>query len=157
MTSTSNYAIPSSYLLTSDGGMLSPVLVLHDKKTVAKIAAASSLAILAQVAAAYMIHKNEYADIISVREYQSIEDVVHNRTTIATNRCLIRSAENYLDNWNRFCSYYGLAEGCGLPKEKYDLLYEGLNKDNAMCRDANQYAIPSRVGPSTDKAGHLLQ
>ncbi len=90
--------------------------------------------LLAQAGIFWLAYEGEYADIISVRNYQQIDDIAHNRSTIATNRCLLKAGSNYLDNWNRLCSAYGLGEGCGLPKEKYDLLSAGLNKDNTVCR-----------------------
>lgn len=90
--------------------------------------------LLFQIAFAWVMYEAEYADIISVRRYQSLEDVAHNKTTIATNRCLLAAGANYLDNWNRICKAYGLGEGCGLPKADYARLTDGLKNDNESCQ-----------------------
>lgn len=115
--------------------------------------------LLLQIAFAVVMYEAEYADIISVRHYQSIEDQTHNKTTIALERCEAQAVLNHSDNWDSMCKAYGLEEGCGLPKDGYARLAEGLNKDTEMCKMNHQYETPTVVGPRAfqDEGGNPIK
>ncbi len=114
--------------------------------------------LILQVAFAWLMYQVEYANIISVRKYQLAEDQTHNKTTIALERCMAKAVLNHSDNWDRICKAYGLEEGCGLPKNGYALLNDGLDKDNALCRANHQYIAPTVVGPRAyqDESGNPI-
>lgn len=123
---------------------------------VQKVWVAIGVGVIIQLSVAGATYQSVYRNIVSMHQYQRIDDQNHNKTTQDLEICEAQAVINHSMNWKSLCKKYGLPESCGLPQDDYNYLAENLKSETSTCIANHQYQIPTVVGPAFDSEGHLL-